>query len=74
MTVKGEPAGAAASTVAKELGKELKFAADLRPKLEQRVNFMVKDVTLEELLNQALDPLGLRYQVTDAELEILAKE
>lgn len=73
MTVMNESAGAVVSTVAKRLGKRLSFPAGLQEKLSQKVNFQVKEVSLEELLKKTLDPLGLTYRVTAEAIEVMEK-
>lgn len=73
LKVEGQPAGAVAKTVAADLGKELKFAPEVREKLQQRVSFTVKDGTLEELLAAALSPLRLTWKVDDTSLEVFAE-
>ncbi len=71
LKVDGQPAGAVASTVAKALSKELKYTPEVKKKLEMRVTFDLKDVTVDELLSKALNPAGLKYILTDEGLEIL---
>jgi hypothetical protein len=74
MQVANEPAGAVIRTVANQLGKEMKAAPALIPKLRQPVNLNVKDVTLDELLTTTLRPLGLSYRLSDTALEVIAAE
>jgi len=74
MTVEKQPAGAVVASVAKGLGKEAKFTAEIRTKLAQLVSFQVKDVTHDELLKKALEPLGLRAIVTAAAIEVVPAE
>lgn len=70
LTVTRQPAGAVLNTVAKDVGKELKYPPELRDKLRQQVSLSVKDVTLQELLTKTLEPLGLACTVTEKTLEI----
>lgn len=72
LKVANQPAGAVARTVAKEIGKELKYDASLLPKLKQSVTFSVQDVPLDELLRATLEPLGLRAELTEDALNISA--
>jgi hypothetical protein len=72
LEVKNEPAGAVVSTVATRLGKELKYAPDVRATLGTKVTFAVKDVSLAELLDAALHPLKLTYKLDEKTLEIIA--
>jgi hypothetical protein len=70
LRVDNQPAGAILKTVAKELGKELKYDPALLDKLKSTVSFQVKDVKLDELLRQTLDPLELTYELQEASLVI----
>ena len=71
MTVQKQPAGAVVSTVAKQLDRQFKYDPSLRDKLREDVSFTVKDVSLDELLTKALNPLGLSYKITETTLEII---
>jgi hypothetical protein len=71
---KNDPAGAIVRTVAVQLGKELKYDANVLEKLKQNVPLSVKEVTLDELLMAVLKPLGLSYKLTDEALEIVPAE
>jgi hypothetical protein len=73
MNPDGVPAGTVVGTVAKRLGKKFSFAAELRERLSQPVSFQVKDVSLEELMNKTLDPLGLTCRVTEDAIEVVEK-
>jgi hypothetical protein len=72
LKVANEPAGNVVRTIAKSVGKELRYDADVLEKLKQRVTFDLKDATLDHLLETTLKPLGLRYRVTEKDLEIVA--
>ncbi len=74
LKVDAQPAGAVVKTLASALKKELKFAPELRAKLERQVSFEVKDVTVDELLAKTLAPAGLRYELREDVLEILDGE
>lgn len=74
LTVERKPAGSVVSTIAKRLGKQFRYDPALREKLSQNVSLTVKDVSLEELLQQTLGGLGLSYRVTEEAIEIVAKE
>jgi hypothetical protein len=71
MTVQKQPAGAVVNTVAKQLDRQFKYDPSLREKLREEVTFTVKDVSLDELLTQALKPLGLSYKMTETALEVI---
>jgi hypothetical protein len=64
-------AGAVLQKVAQQLGKELKYDPALLPKLKQEIEISVKEVTLDELLETTLKPLGLTYHLTGEALEII---
>jgi hypothetical protein len=72
LKVANQPAGAVARTIAKELGKELKYDPEILPKLKEPVSFSVKEVSVEELLRTTLEPLGLTATVGDQTLDISA--
>lgn len=74
LTVKNQPAGAVIKTVAKDLGKEMKFSPEVVGKLNEPISLSVKESTLDELLRATLAPLGLTYQLTDEALEITTAE
>jgi hypothetical protein len=69
-----QPAGAVVKTVANQLGKELKYDAAVGEKLQTRISLSVKDVTLKELLDKTLGPLGLTYRLEDKTLTIVREE
>lgn len=71
LRVDNQPAGKVVKTVAGELGKEMKYDPALIEKLKTNVSFNAKDVPLEKLLTQVLEPLGLTYEIKEASLEIL---
>lgn len=70
LTVENQPAGAVLKTVANNLGKELKYDAALLDTLRRTVSFKATDVTLDDLLKQTLDPLGLTFKIDDKSLEV----
>ncbi len=65
MTVKNQPAGGVIKTVAKDLGKEMKYSPEVVGKLNERINLSVKEASLDELLQATLKPLRLTYKLTD---------
>jgi len=71
LKVENQPAGAVATTVAKEIGKKLTYEPAVLPKLKEKVTFSVTDVPLEQLLKATLEPLGLRAEVGDETLSIV---
>ena len=74
VTAENQPAGAVLKTVARQLGKELKYDAAITQKLRSNVSLSVKDAPLAELLGKTLDPLGLTYKLTDESLEIVPRD
>lgn len=74
LTVENQSAGSVVKTVATQLGKEMKYDPQVVEKLKTNVSFVVKDVTLEELLVKTLEPLGLDYRVGDTALEVVPAE
>ena len=66
-----QSAGAVVKTVAAQLGKELKYDAAVGERLQTRISLSVKDVTLKELLDKTLGPLGLTYRLEEKSLEIV---
>jgi hypothetical protein len=74
MTVENQAAGSVVKTVANQLGKEMKYDPQLVEKLQTKISLEVKDVTLDELLKRALEPLKLGYRIDDAALEVVPAE
>lgn len=70
LAVDSQPAGAVVKTVATQLNREAKYSDEVREKLQTLVTFQVKNVTIDELLSEALRPVGLRYKLTEKTLEI----
>ena len=70
LKVENQPAGAVVRTVAKEIGKEMKYDSLVLAKLKEKVSFTVQYVPLDELLKATLQPLGLKAEVTDEALTI----
>lgn len=71
LKVENQPAGAVATTVAKEIGKKLTYDPSALPKLKEKVTFSVTDVPLDQLLKATLEPLGLRAEVGEETLNIV---
>jgi hypothetical protein len=74
LKVENQPAGGVIKAIAKDLGKEMKYSPELVEKLNHKVSFSLDEVSLEELLQATLRPLGLSYNLTDEALEIVAGE
>jgi hypothetical protein len=74
LTVANEPAGAVMRKVAETIGKELKYDTAVVERLQQHVQFSVKEVTLDELMVTTLKPLHLTYKVTDDALVIVSAD
>jgi hypothetical protein len=72
MTVENQPAGAVVKTVCNSLGKEMKYDPALAEKLQTKLSIVFADVTLEELLDKTLTPLGLAYKLEEKSLTIVA--
>lgn len=72
LTVANKPAGAVLKTVAAQISRDLKFDASLTEKLRTEVSLEVNEVSLEELLDKTLKPLGLTYRVDETALVIVA--
>ncbi len=72
LRVDNQPAGAVVKTVAKELGKEMVYDPALVEKLRTNISFQVKDVSLEALLEAALTPLELTFEIKEAAVVIKA--
>ena len=73
LTVEKKPAGAVMKTIAAQLGKELKYDADVAQKLQTEVSLAVREVPLDELLNKTLSPLGLTHRLGETALEVVPK-
>ena len=72
--VERKPAGSVVLQLANDLGKELKYDAQLKEKLMQPVDLQLKDVTLDYLMEKTLKPLGLTYRITEAGLEVIEQK
>jgi len=68
------PAGSVLKTLALHMDCELKFDPSLRNKLTEIVKINAKEVSVEELLKQTLDPLGLTFKTDGKTLTIVADE
>lgn len=73
LKVEDQPAGGVIKAMAKDLGKEMKYSPELVEKLNSKVSFSLQEVTLEDLLQATLQPLGLSYRITEEALEIVAE-
>jgi hypothetical protein len=49
----------------------MKYDPDLAEKLQTKLTIVFADVTLEELLDKTLKPLGLAYKLDETSLTIL---
>jgi hypothetical protein len=67
-------AGDVLQTVADNLGKKLKCDPANLPKLREKVQFQVTNVSIDELLTTTLKPLGLTFRITDDAVEVLAAD
>ncbi|WP_425616835.1 STN domain-containing protein [Anatilimnocola sp. NA78] len=73
LRVENQLAGAIVKRMAQELGKTMEYDPSLTEKLQTKVSFNVKDVTMEELLATALKPVGLVAEIKEAALVITTK-
>jgi hypothetical protein len=71
LKVPNQPAGNVIATVAKNIGKQPRFSPAVAEKLQQHVTFEVNEVSLGDLLDTTLKPLGLTYRLSDDVLEIV---
>lgn len=71
MTVPNQPAGNVIQSVANKLGKQARFTPAVKEKLRQPIELEVKDVTLNQLLEKTLKPLGLTYRLSEDVLEVI---
>lgn len=69
--VPNQPAGNVIQTIANKLGKQPRFSPAVAAKLRKPVEFEVKDVTLTELLEKTLKPLGLTFRLSEDVLEVI---
>lgn len=74
LRIENKPAGALVTTVAKSKEWKLSISPNAREPLSRLISLEVKDVTLEELMAKALDPLGLSWREADGTLQIFAKQ
>lgn len=70
LTAQQQPAGAILRAIAKEQGLTLEIPPQLISRLKEQVNISAKNVTLSELLEQAIGPLGLKATVEGKSLKI----
>lgn len=68
------PAGSVLKTLALHMDCELKYDPSLRNKLTEIVKINAREVSVEELLKQTLDPLGLAYKTDGKTLTIIEEE
>lgn len=71
MTVPNQPAGNVIQSVANKLGKQARFSPAVAEKLRKPIELEVKDVTLNQLLEKTLKPLGLTYRLSEDVLEVI---
>lgn len=62
LRVNKQPVGAILKTFEQELQLRLEFAPNVREKLQTRVTFDVRNVSLDELLTATLTPAALRFR------------
>ena len=62
LKVDNQPVGAILKTLEQKMGVQLEISADAGPRLHERVTFDVRDVTLDQLLDNTLTPAGLVFR------------
>ena len=67
------PAGASINSVVQQQQWTVRFEPEIATRLKTLVTLNVKEVTLNELLEKTLGPLGLTYQLKDQQLTITDK-
>lgn len=72
LSVREQPAGAVARTLAESLGKRLIYDESVVEKLKTPVTIDLKDATPARVLDATLHPLGLSYDLSEKELTITA--
>lgn len=72
LRVSGQAAGNVLKTIAQSLQKELTYEPAVVEKLRTPVTFDLKNVPLEQLLETALAPCGLSYEITEKQLRVRA--
>lgn len=73
LRVMNAPAGAIINSVIQQQQWTVRFEPEIATRLKTLVTLNVKEVTLNELLEKTLGPLGLTYQLKDQQLTITEK-
>lgn len=71
LTAQRQPAGAILKAIAKEQGLTFEFPPQLLGRLKELVNIDAKNVTLAELLDQTVGPLGMKASVQGKALKVV---
>jgi hypothetical protein len=74
LNLQDAPVGAILNTLVRQLKLVVEVDPQAQPKLEQVVQVQVTDATLEELLNAALEPAGLSFQLDGHKLTVRLAE
>lgn len=56
--------------VAKQVGRQLIFDSELKPRLDEQINLELKKVSVFELLEATLEGSRLQYEISDTEIRI----
>lgn len=68
--IQNAAAGAVLRELEKKAGLEVEMAAEAKPKLAALVSFSLRDATLEQVLDAALHPAGLQYELQGTKLRV----
>jgi hypothetical protein len=74
LRLENKPAGALVAKVAETNQWKLSVSPDARGALKRLISLDVKEVTLDELMTKALDPVGLSWREAEGRLEIFARQ
>lgn len=68
-----QPVSAILKVIAQREGLTVRIDPSIRAKLEQRISYDVKQLTLDELLEQTLSPVGITHRIDEGILELRAR-
>ncbi len=74
LTVNGAPIYAILDKLSSQLGLKIRRAAGVEEKLKERVNFAVKDATLEQLLKAVLKDSGVDFKLQGKDLSLFVTD
>ncbi len=73
LEVQNQPVGPVTQALASQLGLQVELDPQTQGRLDRRVSFQVKEVTLDELLQTLLEPAGLTYRLSGLVLTVLVE-